>query len=291
MLQKVMVGTSSDYNHAKWIAKSRAASIFKALYYRFLAAAYGFCGQFTDVVMVNSSWTLNHISALWRAATPRVVFPPCDTTKLREIPLNGAGREKVVLSIGHFRPEKDHYLQLEAFALAVNKCESLCNAKLSIIGGTGGDGQDLLRLNKLRQHAKALGIADKVEFVVNCEFEELYRRLISASIGIHTMRDEHFGISVVEMMAAGLITVAHRSGGPLTDIISERETGFLAESVEEYSDILVDVLGNEKDKWSEIRARGRDSTLRFSHSAFDTEFTTAMQPLLVRATKNPSKRE
>ncbi len=139
----------------------------------------------------------------------------------------------MVLSIGQFRPEKDHYLQLEAFALAVNKCESLCNAKLSIIGGERGNGRDLLRLKDLRQYAKVLGIAEKVEFVVNCEFEELYRRLSSASVGIHTMRDEHFGIAVVEMMAAGLITVAHRSGGPLTDIISERETGFLADSAEE----------------------------------------------------------
>ena len=38
-------------------------------------------------------------------------------------------------------------------------------------------------------------------------------------------------IAVVEMMAAGLITIAHRSGGPLMDIIVEDPTirnGFLA---------------------------------------------------------------
>lgn len=38
-------------------------------------------------------------------------------------------------------------------------------------------------------------------------------------IGIHTMEYEHFGIALVEMMAAGLITIAHNSAGPAMDII------------------------------------------------------------------------
>jgi len=33
------------------------------------------------------------------------------------------------------------------------------------------------------------------------------------------MREEHFGISVVEMMSAGLIVTAHSSAGPKMDII------------------------------------------------------------------------
>ena len=34
------------------------------------------------------------------------------------------------------------------------------------------------------------------------------------------MWNEHFGISIVEMMAAGLVVVAHNSGGPKGDIIN-----------------------------------------------------------------------
>ena len=40
-----------------------------------------------------------------------------------------------------------------------------------------------------------------------------------------------YNIAVVEMMAAGLITIAHRSGGPLMDIIVEDpniRNGYLA---------------------------------------------------------------
>lgn len=42
-----------------------------------------------------------------------------------------------------------------------------------------------------------------------------------AKVGLHTMWNEHFGIGVVEYMAAGLIPVAHKSGGPLMDIVTE----------------------------------------------------------------------
>lgn len=34
------------------------------------------------------------------------------------------------------------------------------------------------------------------------------------------MWNEHFGIGIVEMMAAGLLVIAHNSGGPKTDIIT-----------------------------------------------------------------------
>ena len=61
-----------------------------------------------------------------------------------------------------------------------------------------------------------------------------------ALVGLHTMWNEHFGIAVVEMLAAGLVTVAHRSGGPLMDIVIEAtdgdsRNGFLAVSEREYA--------------------------------------------------------
>ena len=54
----------------------------------------------------------------------------------------------------------------------------------------------------------------------SCRLESYLRK---ASVGIHTMWNEHFGISVVEMMAAGLVVVAHNSGGPSMDIVTAVE--------------------------------------------------------------------
>jgi len=41
---------------------------------------------------------------------------------------------------------------------------------------------------------------DAVTFAVNLPFADLRQHLATAMIGIHTMRDEHFGIGVVEYM-------------------------------------------------------------------------------------------
>ena len=46
------------------------------------------------------------------------------------------------------------------------------------------------------------------------------------------MEAEHFGISVVEMLAAGLIVVAHNSAGPKLDIIKDKQ--YLAEIKDDY---------------------------------------------------------
>lgn len=42
-----------------------------------------------------------------------------------------------------------------------------------------------------------------MEFCVNASFDQLRALLGDAVAGLHTMVDEHFGISVVEYMAAG----------------------------------------------------------------------------------------
>lgn len=62
--------------------------------------------------------------------------------------------------------------------------------------------------------AKHLAIDENVEFKLNIPFSELVSELQRGTIGLHTMWNEHFGISIVECMAAGLIMVAHASGGP-----------------------------------------------------------------------------
>lgn len=62
--------------------------------------------------------------------------------------------------------------------------------------------------------AKHLALDENVEFKLNTSYSELVSELQRGTIGLHTMWNEHFGISVVESMAAGLIMVAHDSGGP-----------------------------------------------------------------------------
>jgi glycosyltransferase involved in cell wall biosynthesis len=61
--------------------------------------------------------------------------------------------------------------------------------------------------NGFSQSAKKGSATADVAFEVNVPFARLLELMGEAAVGIHTMWNEHFGIGVVEMMAAGLATV------------------------------------------------------------------------------------
>lgn len=69
--------------------------------------------------MVNSSWTARHIRQLWwKLEEPHRVFPPCLTADLQKLPLDRKLKHLYLVSVAQFRPEKDHPLQLQAYAEA-----------------------------------------------------------------------------------------------------------------------------------------------------------------------------
>jgi alpha-1,2-mannosyltransferase len=116
------------HNNASAITSSVTVSSLKLLYYRLFARCYSLVGSFADRVVVNSSWTRGHIAELWgfeekkqacsidKASRLHLIYPPCNTTNLhKSISLKRATRQegkRLVVSIGQFRPEKDHFLQI-----------------------------------------------------------------------------------------------------------------------------------------------------------------------------------
>lgn len=203
-------------------------SAVKVVYYCCFALLYGLAGSCSDVIMVNSTWTLRHILALWRCPSrTSVVYPPCDVRAFLDVPLEeeekeeedweelgrelasgeepgGGGEDRKchsIVSVGQFRPEKDHQLQIRAFhkllqgkaAAAPVGRESL---RLVLIGGCRNQ-EDEERVLMLRGLCQELTISDRVDFKLNISFDELKRELVSATIGLHTMWNEHFGIGKV----------------------------------------------------------------------------------------------
>ena len=284
------------YNNDSQIATNPISTYVKLVYYTIFAICYGIVGSLSDLTMVNSSWTKGHIRYLWRfAGGIQVVFPPVDTKSLKDLSL--AKRENIILSIGQFRPEKDHTLQLQSFAKLL-EMEGMRDkgVKLILIGSCRGGG-DQDRVDQLQKLAEELGIGDSVEFVLNQPYSVLKDYLGRASVGIHTMWNEHFGIGVVEMMAAGLVTVAHDSGGPKADIIlnpwkfkdssDDGSTGCLANSAEEYANALHEILMRDASSSEVLRVRenGRKSAERFSDEVFMDSFKeTMLSSILFRNT-------
>ncbi len=173
MLKRVREQRPS-YNNDQRIASNLTISSLKLAYYQTFATAFTAVGNYPSLVMVNSSWTSNHIASLWRlppttkpskplptnqpstSSPPSkekektvtgqsrelvLIYPPCNTRQLQEnivlqrparfslahvtrTPLYRKEVEKaldvsfleqrmLVMSVGQFRPEKDHLLQIE----------------------------------------------------------------------------------------------------------------------------------------------------------------------------------
>ncbi|XP_060089237.1 GDP-Man:Man(3)GlcNAc(2)-PP-Dol alpha-1,2-mannosyltransferase [Heteronotia binoei] len=281
----VVKNQNARFNNATIIAKNPLLSKLKLVYYYLFAFAYGLVGSCADVVMVNSSWTLGHIVSLWRCGLyPNIVYPPCDVQAFLDIPLckEKSTTEHTIVSVSQFRPEKDHPLQIRAFAKMLEKIAGQQPLpKLILIGGCRNQ-EDDQRVNELKKLCQELGVEKRVEFKVNIPFEELKTHLGNATIGLHTMWNEHFGIGIVECMAAGTIILAHNSGGPKLDIVVLYEggiTGFLSENEEDYADTMAHIFSLSPAKRLEIRQNARQSVKRFAEQEFEKAFLLSVEQL------------
>ena len=277
MLNKV-ISRESSYNNASFVAKHRVLSVFKLYYYKIFAWTYGVVGRLSSVVFVNSSWTQGHIEQIWNVPErTHKLYPPCNTEVFLKIDLSKE-REKKIVSVAQFRPEKNHALQIASFKLFLDRSK-MSDVTLTLIGGVRNK-EDEERVAKLESFAKDLGISDLVKFKIGIPFIELYEELSTSLVGLHTMRDEHFGIGIVEFMAAGVIPIAHNSGGPKMDIVVPG-TGYLATTADEYSDALVEVFAKSHSETSEVcrkaRAHIQDT---FSDAVFKVRLCELLQPIL-----------
>ena len=94
-----------------------------------------------------------------------IVYPPCDTTEHQAIPLNHP-RQRTILSLGQFRPEKDHVKQLYILRKLIDLDSSFEDIRLVLVGGCR-NAEDEKRVEELKCIAADLGMSDRVVFEVN----------------------------------------------------------------------------------------------------------------------------
>lgn len=288
-------GQTVAHNNASFISNSRILSTVKLLYYYLFAVMYGLAGSCAQVVMVNSTWTYGHILSLWRKKDQTfIVYPPCDTKAFLELPIKFGSADAdddednsihSIVSVGQFRPEKDHPLQLRSFHefLKCKMAKDRHKYKLILVGSCRNQ-EDSDRVSSLRQLASKFGIKNNVEFALNVSFDKLKSYLAEATIGLHTMWNEHFGIGIVECMASGAIVLAHDSGGPRMDIVIEwdgKPTGFLASDEKSYASAMETIFALSPEERSVICHNARHSVDRFSEKAFENGFLQCSEPLFM----------
>lgn len=252
------------------LSKFKLFKLLKVLYYNFIFYLYKFNGFFLNFAFCNSTWTFNHIQKIWLNLNEKngklsKLYPPC-STDLYQNSETIFNKQNVILSFAQFRPEKNHKMQINI----LNKLKNLGykDLKLWIIGAVRGP-DDKQILDDLSNYARELNLENNVEFIVNPPFNEVKKLFGKAKIGIHTMRDEHFGISIIEMMAAGLITIAHKSAGPRDDIIGPSKicVGILANNEDEYVEAIKFAL-DKTNPYRMVTDNAKDWVKKFSNEAF-----------------------
>lgn len=225
MIDQVKSG-KLGYVHSK---KSNAViKTLKVFYYKFILFLYKINGSILEFSFTNSTWTNNHIKSIWPSTKTQILYPPCGVEDYLVDDLMKTKRENIIVSLGQFRPEKDHLLQVEILKRVLDMG---LDYKLIMIGGVRTV-EDEKIVHAIKEKAKSLNVEKYVELKINANFSSIKELFKKAKIGLHTMKDEHFGISVIEMLASGLMTVAHDSAGPKLDIITSKIplVGYLASS-------------------------------------------------------------
>ena len=282
----------------------------KKLYWELFAKLYMWMGASVDLVMTNSSWTLDHINSLWgpwrntrRKQNALTVYPPVAVEELeREVEVSSASekrREAVLLYIAQFRPEKNHKLILQAFSeFMATKTPVTKGAKLVLIGSVRDDA-DSKRVYELRLLANELRSKESVEFHLDASWPEVLDWLRRVSVGVNGMWNEHFGIGVVEYQAAGLIAVVHDSGGPKRDIVTAIDglptgkrispfsrkyannyQGSLATTATEFAAAFDAALSLSLEEKLAMRLRARRSAKRFTEEEFAKRWVSSMEKLV-----------
>jgi len=166
------------------------------------------------VLLTNSEFSRETIKKY--IGTEAIVLPPpVDIGEFLKIS-GSKDRENTVVLCGRYTPEKNY-----EFALKVAK--ELPDVEFVVIGAYSGKVSDAYYL-KLMEMKEKLDLIN-VKLLRNIPRDEQLRIYSRSKVFMHTMVGEHFGIAVVEGMAAGLVPVVHRSGGPWFDIVDRGRYG------------------------------------------------------------------
>ena len=163
-----------------------------------------------------SNYTKYWVSQLW-GRDCEILYPPPSRS------LIGVKKERIILSVGRFfepkgRHSKKHFDLIEAFK-SLDDSYLQNGWRLVLAGGCAEEDQDYL--DEIKEAANASAI----DILTNISGDELGDLYSCAAIYWHATgygessitspsRFEHFGISVVEAMSAGVVPVVFETGGP-----------------------------------------------------------------------------
>jgi len=155
------------------------------------------------VLFANSEFTSEAIrNALNRDSF--LLYPPVSSFfLLSPHSMPRSERNNQVVTVSRLAPEKN-------LELIPRIAEQTHHARFLIIGNR--QNQEIeAKLSKL---ISDLHVENKVKIMTNVSKEMLREILLNSKVYLHSAKNEHFGISIIEAMGCGCLPIVHDSGGP-----------------------------------------------------------------------------
>jgi glycosyltransferase involved in cell wall biosynthesis len=165
-----------------------------------------------DRLLAVSDFTRQFVRERWRREST-TLYPPCPVDLYSNLRVP---KRDLVVTVGRIAPEKRMDLFLET-------ARRLPSIEFAIIGSVPTERRSYY--DSLRASAPT-----NVSFVV-APLRKVSELLGRAKVYVHCAFNEHFGITIVEAMAAGCVPVVNDSGGP-REIVSEN-VGFRWKHIDE----------------------------------------------------------
>ena len=270
----LVIDTQSDlilpsdvkYIHFPWLAPIDGDPRYRALYDAARRKLIKLIAS--SKVLTNSSWTAALIRKFFDVY-PDILYPPVKVKEIAEVCKCIEKEPNLVVTISRFAPDKrvDSVVRIAAM---------VPNMRFVVIGSLSANNratyEDLLRLkDELR--------ANNIEFLPNLPRDKLIEYLCRATIYLHPMYAEHFGISIVEAMAAGAVPVVYRDGGAWHDVVSRVSSDLGYSTIEEAANVIK-TLASSKEQLVNLSKRSRRVARRFDTEVFGKKLIDLVEIIL-----------
>ena len=210
------------------------------------------------LVLTNSEYTRKAIFNAF-GINAKILYPPVDIDTFREAALKSSQREDMILVISRIAPDK----QIENAIEVARITRDRGIGKVMVIAGNLHH-YDHHYYQELKKMIADYNLSDYVSLQTNITFSKLIQLMQLAKVYFHPRIDEHFGISIVEAMASGLVPVVSDTGGHTEFVPSKYHFHTLSRA----ADVIA--LGFEVTN-SERRAIS-NSTTKFSNANYIKSF-------------------
>jgi glycosyltransferase involved in cell wall biosynthesis len=226
-----------------------------------------------STVITNSEFSRRAIVNALGLDNIYILSPPIDIETFRNVELITNGNDEtndIILVICRIAPHK----KVEnAIKLAKILKDNNVGKGMKIVGNLYYYFFDYY--SEIKQMVLELDLTDYITFEINASLDKLLSIIRESRVYFHPMIGEHFGMAVLEVMAAGLIPVVPNQGG-VTEFVPQE---YQFNTIEQAAKIIMHIFNHLPKR---ERIKPSNDIDKFSNSHYIEGFQTIIKELLSR---------